>query len=373
MSRWLSSILVLAGVLAGIHSIGDRLLPRHALRPPVSATASGQPSKNAGKVKSLPTGPSTDTWPQISAADPDGELLRLARMLVARSPEDALAWAQSPAEAALRQRLLSAVLQAWGELDPRAAVNWALTQNAPAREANMKAALAGAATRPELAMQIASDLLAQDRDSGGVYATLLAAAFSANGNFQAALQFINQSPAEAMGDPVSATFRAWAQGHPTEAMTAINSLTDAQLRQTALQVAVAAWNASDPAGLAAYANAMSPGTDRDYALGEAIDNWSLQDPSALSAWLATLPPGDEFDYGTAMMLVRTDGANRTPTEAMQWVESIHDPVLKQDSLMTILGEWRQSDLSAARQYVAGADWLDDAQRQAAMGYLSTGD
>lgn len=313
--------------------------------------------------------PATD-WPSASAGDSDQELLRLARLMVARSPQEALAWAQSPAGPAFRQRLLLAVLHAWGEVDPRTAVAWAVSQDETLREVEMKAALTGAATRPELAMQIANGLLVADRDSGGVYATFLAAAFAANGKFQDALQFINQASADAMSDPVSALFRSWTQNHPQDAFAAVNSIANPQLRQAAMRTAVAVWNSNDPASLAAYANAMSPGADRDYALGQAMDNWSLQDPNAMSAWLNTLPPGDEYDYGVAMMIVRTDGANLSPAQAMQWVENISDPTLKQDSLMCVLGEWQQSDPAAAHQYIATTPWLTPAQRQSAQNYLT---
>lgn len=365
-----SHIIILALVLAGGVAVWFRPVLPHPLPTAASTDGSGKHLSDAEKGTARPANQTANDWSPVSSTDTDGDLLRRARIMVARSPLDALAWVQAQTDAALRQRVLLAVMRAWGEQDPRAAVNWALTQDPAARESIMKAALTGAATQPELAMRIAGDLLAQDRDSGGVYATMLASAFSAAGNFPAALRFINQASADAMTDPVKAAFRAWAQSRPQAALAAVNSVTDPQLRRTAFQAAVAAWNDSNPGSLAAYANAMPHGSDRDYALEAAIDNWSLQDPAAMAAWLNTLPHGDEFDFGTAMMIVRTDGANLPPARAMQWVASINDPELRLDSLFCVLGEWRQSDAAAAQQYVTGASWLDEPQRQAALSYLA---
>src|SRR5215471_12634951 len=61
------------------------------------------------------------------------ELLQLARNAVALSPHDALLWAQSCSDSQLREKLLFAVLQAWGEKEPNAAVDWALNQNSDER------------------------------------------------------------------------------------------------------------------------------------------------------------------------------------------------------------------------------------------------
>ena len=93
-----------------------------------------------------------------------------------------------------------------------------------------------------------------------------------------------------------------------------------------------------------------------------MDNWSLQDPAGLATWLNTLPPGIEYDAGAAMMIEKTDGANRTPELAMKWVECITDPTLKQQSLLRVLAEWKQTDSVAACQYIASATWLSSEQQ-----------
>lgn len=150
-------------------------------------------------------------------------------------------------------------------------------------------------------------------------------------------------------------------------MAALDSITDPAEREIAFKMAVRGWNSNDPAGLADYAKNLPASDDRTYALMEALGNWSIQDPEAMATWLNNLPRGDEYDYGVALMLANSDGANRSPRLAMQWVENIDNPIYKQSSFTRILAEWMLTDSVAARQYVATATWLDDASRAKIIG------
>ena len=303
-------------------------------------------------------------------AEPDS--LALARRLVAGSPSQALAWAFAAADDSQRQRRLALALQAWGEVDPHPALQWLLTQAAAGREWEIKAVLAGAISHPPSALKAGWQLMAEDADAGGIYATLLAKTLGANGQFAEAFDFIQHLPAGTAPDPVNALFRRWAETEPSAAMLAVNDITDPPLHAAAFAAATAAWTSRDPAGLAAYANTMPPGADRAHTLGLAMDQWSLQNPAGLAEWLNTLQPGPEFDAGVALMIGRTDEANRPPETALQWVEGISDPGLRQNSLIQVLMQWNQTAPSAAQNYVATADWLSDGQRQAILARLGGG-
>jgi len=226
------------------------------------------------------------------------------------------------------------------------------------------------ASTPELALAIGRQLLAADpADEKGRVATLLLSLCSA-GQFQTALALVNEVPADQHPDWAKLVFTRWAQNQPQDAVKSLDTITDPQQRSAAFRALADGWNSGSPSGLAAYAFALPSGEDRDYALGVALDNWSLQDPAALATWLNTLPHGVEFDVGAAMMITKTDGANRTPELAMQWVENINDLALKRDSLLHVLNEWNQTDSVAARQFVAAATWLDDSQRREILGEMT---
>ena len=206
------------------------------------------------------------------------------------------------------------------------------------------------------------DLFAQDpSDQTGRAAELLNQECR-DKNFATTLALMDAVPRDLRADWLKIIFNRWAQAQPKDAMQALAQLGDPDERAGAFQAAVAGWNSSDPAGLANYAINQPTSDDRDYALTSALENWSLQDPTALATWLNTLPRGAEFDYGAALMLAKTDGANRSPELAMQWVENIADPALKRTSFARVIAEWLRSDAAAAKQYVASANWLDDSAR-----------
>jgi len=207
----------------------------------------------------------------------------------------------------------------------------------------------------------ASLLVADPEDQDARAATLLLNLCHA-GQFAAAFDLIGQAPAGLQAGFYRIVFKCWAQSQPQQALQSLAAIADPQARSAAWRAAADGWNVNDPAGLAACAFSLPAGGDRDYALGQALGNWSLQDPAALATWLNTLPRGPEFDSGVALLLSRSDSANRPPELAMEWVEEIGDPALRQNSLEQVVTEWAQTDAASAHNYVATAPWLQDALR-----------
>ena len=358
----IGGMLILAGV-----GVAFGLLPLRQAVPPAPVTETAPAGMFAAQTApEAQTRVGADDWSQPAATLADAELLQLARRQVARSPVQAMLWAQAQAEAGLRQRMILAVLRAWGEVDPRSAVNWALAQANDVRETDLRAVLTGAIRQPKITMDLLRQWLARDPDAGGFYAELFTRALGAAGDFQAAVQFLNTAPTGTVAESFKAVFSLWMQSQPQAALQAVDSISDPSMRALAFHTVVGDWSPANPGGLAAYAAALPPGADRSYALNAAVSTWSLQDPAGLATWLNTLPPGPEFDAGVAQMIARTDGANRSPELAMGWVENIGDPSLRMDSLERVLGEWSQTDPAAAQRYVAGAAWLDDQQRQSIL-------
>ena len=288
-----------------------------------------------------------------------------------QSPQRAIEWARSQTDSTFRRRLLTAVIRAWGESDPDAAVDWVLVQDLDERRTDMEAALAGAVKQPKLALAIVRQLLVYDPQDTAACGPAFIIALSNAGQFQTALDFLNSAPADSRADWTAATFRRWGQNQPQDAVKALDSITDEDLHNTAFHATVDGWSAGDPAALAAYANSLPAGDNHDYAMNHAFDNWSFQDPAGMAAWLSSQPPGAEFDKGVALMISKTDGANVNPEDAMGWVEGINDPTLKLNSFLRVLGEWNQSNPVAAQQYAANALWLDNQQRQEILKNLQT--
>lgn len=344
-----------------------------------SVVASREISKRANLVspagnKSTPVGSASaidDGFPKPTRSATDEELLALARKAVIQSPQRAVEWARSQGDSTLRRRLLSAVIRAWGELDPDAAVDWVLAQDMDERKADMEAALAGAVKQPKLALAIVRQLLVYDPQDASACGPAFIVALSNAGQFQVAFDFLNGAPADFRADWTAATFRRWGQNRPQDALGALDSITGGYLHDIAFRAVVDGWSAGDPAALAAYANSLPAGESRDYAMNHLFNNWSLQDPAGMASWLSAQPPGAEYDQGVALMISRTDGANVSPEDAMEWVEGISDPTLKLNSFLHVLGEWNESNPAAAQQYAAKASWLNDQQRQEILKNLQT--
>ncbi len=298
------------------------------------------------------------------AAASDEELLALARRRVATSPEDALARAESQADPAERERLLFAIVSAWAEADPVAAARWALAREHVGTERFMEAALTGAARRPALAMEIGRMLLAADPEVGAAHGATLVGALTGAGEFTSAFQFARAAPVELREEWLAAALRRWAAQKPEAAVQALDSIGDASLHASLLHSVAAGWAERDPAGLAAYALGQPLSPDRDLVLAAAMLKWNERDPTALATWLNTLPRGREFDAGAAMLVRRTDQANRSVEVALHWVESISTPTLRRDSLQHVLTEWGQTDPVAARAYLESITWLAPDERAA---------
>jgi len=215
---------------------------------------------------------------------------------------------------------------------------------------------------PEQVLAIARTLLSEDTADENGRVAMLVGALTVAGQFRTALELANEAPPSSRADWLNVTFTRWAQSQPQEAALALASVPDETAHAQAFHSLVSGWAAANPSTLADYAISLPAGEDRAYALGQAMDNWSLQDPAGMAAWLNTSPPGADYDQAIAKMIATTDGANRSPEVAMQWVENISEPNLKYDSLMRVLEEWNHADPAAAQDYAAQVAWLDGQRR-----------
>jgi len=356
---------ILVAVLALFLAVWSVFLNRSA--PPAPG---GDAVSNSAKapVADLPraaskTGAATpDLFADIHGALTAEELLALARRVVARSPAQAIAQARAQGDAALRERLLFAVVQAWAELDPRAAVNWALRQDEAARFAHLEAAWNGAIVQPQTALQIVRELIAENPETGAAFGTALIGALSGSGKFAAAIQLANDAPADARAGWLQNIFTRWGASRPMEGLQTLDTL-EPSVRDAAFAALTEGWAAGDPSGLAAHAMSLPTGPRRELALNTALANWSLQDPAAMGEWLNAIPASTELDRAVAQLITRTDSVNRSPEVAMTWIETIDDPDLRRQSLRHVMRQWIESDATAAWEFCERAAWINDADRE----------
>jgi len=205
-------------------------------------------------------------------------------------------------------------------------------------------------------------LLAADPEIGAAHGTMLVGALTGAGEFEAAFQFADAAPAELREEWLASAFRRWAAQKPGAAVKALDSIEDESLRQPLFRSLAEGWAERDPAALTAYTLAQAPSPNRDQVLAVAMLKWGEQDPAAMALWLNTLPRGLDFDVGTAVLVMRTDQANRSVDVALHWVESISTTELRHDSLVHVLAEWEQTDPVSARAYLERVSWLTSDER-----------
>lgn len=342
----------------------------HSNSPSPSAATPPAPTIEATPISPNAIAAVDEPLPTPDASATDEQLLTLARNIVSRSPERAIAWARAQKDSTLRRRCLFAAIRAWGEREPITAVDWALTQDESERHMDIEAALAGAVQQPQQAVAIVRGLLKYYDPADKIDAApSLVVTLNNAGEFQTALDFINDAPPDLRSDWTRATFQRWGASQPQGAIQALNSISDDKLRNVAFQALVDSWSSAQPATLADYAASLPDGADRTYALNKVVDNWSLQDPAAMATWLTTSPPGVDFDQAIAAMIAKTDSVNRSPEVALQWAENISDSDLKYDSIKRVLTEWNQTDPSAVQTYLATTSSLNNQTRQTLLSSL----
>jgi hypothetical protein len=215
----------------------------------------------------------------------------------------------------------------------------------------------------DMALAPGRQLLADDpSDAKGRAGDFLLSLCNA-GQFQLALQFANEAPPDFKSGWLKAVFNRWGQVAPRDAIAALVSIENESERASFFHGIADTWAANDPPALAKYAGSLPNGDDKTYVLNQVVDNWSLQDPEAFSGWLNTSPTGVNLDQAIAQMISKTDEANRSSEVAVQWVDCINDPALRYNALVQVLGQWNQSNPTAAQNYVGTVSWLDDSQRQ----------
>lgn len=299
------------------------------------------------------------------------DLSAAARLRVAASFEAALAWAQAQTDPETRTRALFAVVRAWAEIDPIAAVRWALERPSPTTENFMEAALQGAAAKPAMALAIGRLLLASDPEMAATYGQMLVEALSRVKQFGSVLELAKEAPLELRQEWLGTAFHLWGAENPTEALQAM-SLLDESVREPVFRALAAGWGRVAPGALTAFLREAESFPRRELVFNAAVEAWALQDPAALGTWLNTLPPGDDFDRGAVALLRTTDQANRSVEIALRWVEAISDRQLRRESLRRVLSDWQRSEPDAAQNYILRVPWLSGEERAELTQSLSAG-
>jgi hypothetical protein len=289
-------------------------------------------------------------------------LAAMLEKLGATDPVRAMAFAQAEGNLRVREDLVQASLHGWARTSPTNAANWALAlADSNERERALSTVFAGAvAADPDEAVRLGKLVIAQNPDEAAGYGSRLIDALCANGNFDKAAQMAVSGEDQTRSDWMGEAYSKWAEFQPEQAADAAAAITDPQEKIQALHGIVGGWAEADPEGLVQFVMQLPADADRSSLLSQSLERWAKENPAEASQWINDSQPGPEFDQGIAAVATMD---SLKPDIAIGWAESVLDPKLRSETLVTVLRNWATSDLPAAKQYFDSTQDLLPEDRQ----------
>jgi hypothetical protein len=238
------------------------------------------------------------------------------------------------------------------------------------REGAEAAVMEGAVRNPAAAIALAQQLVLSDPTDARSHANQLLRVLSHRGDYEACVDFASRLPAQIRDEMLGTAFQYWAQSQPERALDVAMNLPEGDSRKTALDAAISGWAQGDPSGLAERALNLSSAPDRAEVLQTALREWVLVNPKAASEWIDKFDPKPELDAGVAAVALQPEVLAKRPEIAASWAESITDPTLRTNTLMSVLREWAGRDTAAAVNYAKSSTVLQAQAREALLAELS---
>lgn len=204
------------------------------------------------------------------------------------------------------------------------------------------------------AIAVARDQIRTDPQFAHDYGCALIFKLVDEREFSAAVDFALSAAGEEKSSWLDIAFDLWAAQAPHDAMRAALELASAEDRRTAVLDVVSRWSASDPAAAVEHTNQLdSPLADiRRSALDVALSQWIRQDLAAAAAWIDRQRPDRQLDGPVIDVATSPALATYRPLVAVNWAESVFDPQLRSHALATVLQTWLTRDRASAAAYLA---------------------
>ncbi|WP_138223178.1 hypothetical protein [Nibricoccus aquaticus] len=369
-SFWLGRATTMRNQLAPVSAASSGVAVAELTRLGISRTQVSEDSSSSTRAWE------ENNWRQLLARPAsrtrNQQLAQMLTALAKTEPDRAMQLAQAEKNLVLREALIQSALSGWGATAPRDAAMWvcALDDQAKRSTAMETVFASAAASLPDEAVKLGRELFSQHPDAATGYGCSLVDALCAAGNFETAVALaIHPGALEATGRSIllAKAYSAWATMQPEEAGRAACALPDPAERSEALHAVIGGWGQVDPAGLTQFVARLPAGPDRISQMGQALRAWSQVDAAAASHWVKTNDIGPGLDDGVAAMA----GAGfLEPKEAAGWVSDIASPVLRSQTLLTVLRNWANTDPDAARKHFENTRDLLPADRALAASLLA---
>jgi len=147
---------------------------------------------------------------------------------------------------------------------------------------------------------------------------------------------------------------------PAESSKHLHLMPDPDRRADDYEFHVSQWAERDVDAAREWANALPESIDRDRALIGVAQIWIKEEPAAAAAWIETLEQGELRDRVTSHH-IRQLHKDDIPA-ALEMAEALDDPFRRDDSLEFVMGEWLTRDHEAARAAIVAHEGLSETAK-----------
>ena len=264
-----------------------------------------------------------------------------------------------------REQVRAGLLARWGELDPEAAMEYALAlSRTPEKRAAVNAVLNGWAEKDARAAARWIAELPEGVLKNAALGTLIKAVTKTDppqalALLQGSLSLKARRMSRDSTDLVQAVFGHWAEKNLGEAATAAAQL-DKPFCDTALSFVGERWARSDLAGALAWARAqpndlakrrLEASSSTTNAVTGVLETWINRDPEAAMTWLENLPEGNERANLIQCALLCT--YQQDPAHAMELALMIPEGIAQESALGFAVGSWADTDPAGAFTWATG--------------------
>lgn len=245
-------------------------------------------------------------------------------------PQAALEAALTIGESAQRSLAVSRAVEAWAETDFSAALNYATSTEDPV---------------------IRSDILQNLSENPNIDPKAL---------LQAVMEHVPAG--ETFQRAVAGVFSSWARQNPAAAAAAALELPAGQTFSRVTTQIASQWMASttNKQEVFDWVRKLPAGEARSNSMQSVFSTWSGEDPQAAARALSNLTAEDRKK---ALQSVASGWARNSPDAALKWSSSLTDPEERANAVRSVLSEWVNTSPAAAAKYV---DAMPESERASVM-------
>lgn len=318
-------------------------------------------------------------------------LLTVAALAVSRDPKMVFGWAAELGDPALRTQIQSSALHAAATINPRLALDLALSLPGDrSGRGTDGSGLIGTIFSEWANRDLEGAAAALRKLDTGLAAQALEVVASAlaQKDAEAAWRLVrdfNPEPGRPPGaDPRQMVIAQWAQTDPQAALQAAHSIPEAGARSKAIAEAIQVWAGNSPEAAFGYAITLAdsqaranalltfilnkfippakllpavlerfpPGDQYDFAVSSLFDGWADEDPRAAAAALSALPPGRALANSAARVAAVWMASARDRSEVFRWIETLPPGQARSAAIANAFGVWAEEDPAAAARGLA---------------------